>query len=118
MDHPTQQQPGGYSPPQPTVYDYSQWQPGTQHSTGGTVEEEQHGQQESSTRKEGVEFIGSGDSHVTEKKAGEENESREKDENKKGMIHYMCTDVISCDFVLSIHIYMVHGTYCRWWQEW
>ena len=89
MDHPSHQQPGGYSPPQPTVYDYSQWQPGTQLSTGGTVEEEQHRQQESSTRREGVESVGSGDSHVTEKKAGEENESREKDESKKGMI-YSC----------------------------
>jgi hypothetical protein len=83
-----QQQPGGYSPPQPTVYDYSQWQPGTQHSTGGNVEEEQHRQQElessNSSRRKGVESVGSGDSHVTEKSAGEENESRGKDESKKG----------------------------------
>ena len=37
-----------------------------------------------------MEFVGSGDSHVTEKTAAEErNESREKDESKKGMI-YSC----------------------------
>ena len=83
----------GY-PPQPTVYDYSQWQ-GTQHSTGGTIKDEQHRQQEmessSSSRREGVESVGSGDSHVTGKKAGEENESKGKDESKKGMIICKCT---------------------------
>ena len=41
-----------------------------------------------------MESVGSGDSHVTEKKAGEENESREKDESKKGTYDlFMCGDL-------------------------
>ena len=86
----------GY-PPQPVTYDYSQWQ-GTQNSTGGG---EEHRQQElessSSSRREGVESVGSGDSHVTEKKTGEEaKESIGKDENKKGTMYGYCTNYMNC----------------------
>ena len=81
--HPSSTQPG--YPPQPT-YDYSQWQ-GTQHTTSdisGGVLRQQELESSSSSRREGAESVGSGDSHVTGKKVGEAKESRGKDESKKG----------------------------------